>query len=67
VPQLPSPVQVINLVHDEVDLLVTKETLEGTVKIVTAAFKDVFMKFYPESPLPPSIKFSSGPSWGELE
>src|SRR5260221_7632584 len=67
VPQLPAEVQVINLVHDEVDLLVRKETLVLTVELITKAFRDVFAKFYPESPLAPTIKFSSGPSWGELQ
>lgn len=64
-PQLPSPVQIINLVHDEVDALVTKETLDRTIELITKAFRDVFAKFYPESPLVPKIKFTSGPSWGE--
>ena len=66
-PQLPSGVEVINLVHDEVDLLVTKENLGQTMELITTAFREVFIKFYPESPLAPSIKFSVGPSWGELE
>jgi DNA polymerase-1 len=65
-PQLSSEAQVINLVHDEVDLLVTKETLNRTVKLIATAFRETFAKFYPESPLLPSIKFSAGPSWGEL-
>src|SRR5260221_2081210 len=66
-PQLPPEVQTINLVHDEVDLLVTKETLDRTIGLISKAFRDVFAQFYPESPLGPTIKFSAGPSWAELE
>jgi DNA polymerase I-like protein with 3'-5' exonuclease and polymerase domains len=64
-PQLPAGVEIVNLVHDEVDALVTEETLRPTVEIITHAFQETFARFYSVSPLTPKIKFSCGPSWGE--
>ena len=66
-PQLPAGVEIVNLVHDEVDALVTKETLRPTVENITRAFQETFARFYPASTLKPKIKFSVGPSWGEVE
>ncbi len=64
VPELPAGVEIVNLVHDEVDALVTPETLTQTVKVIRRAFENAFAQFYGDV-LIPKIKFSSGPSWGE--
>ena len=66
-PQLSAGVEIVNLVHDEVDAIVTKETLRPTVETITRAFQETFARFYPSSILAPKIKFSVGPSWGEVE
>ena len=65
VSQLPAGVEIVNLVHDEVDAIVMEETLRPTVEIITRAFQETFARFYPSSILAPKIKFSVGPSWGE--
>jgi DNA polymerase-1 len=62
---LPEGVEIINLVHDEVDAIVNRETLKATVDVITRAFQETFAGFYPSSELVPKIKFSCGPSWGE--
>ena len=64
-PELPEGVEIVNLVHDEVDAIVTRETLKATVDVITRAFQETFAGFYPSSELVPKIKFSCGPSWGE--
>jgi hypothetical protein len=46
-------------------VIVTKETLPGTVEAIIRAFQETFARFYPVSSLTPKIKFSCGPSWGE--
>jgi DNA polymerase I-like protein with 3'-5' exonuclease and polymerase domains len=66
-PLLPPSVEVINLVHDEVDALVTEATLKPTIKTITRAFQETFAKFYPQTDLVPQIRWSIGPSWGELQ
>jgi DNA polymerase I-like protein with 3'-5' exonuclease and polymerase domains len=63
--KLPAGVEIVNLVHDEVDAIVTQETLQPTIEIITRAFQETFARFYPSSTLKPKIKFSVGPSWGE--
>jgi hypothetical protein len=63
--ELPKGVEIVNLVHDEVDAIVTRETLKATVDVITRAFQETFAGFYPSSELVPKIKFSCGPSWGE--
>ena len=63
--ELPEGVEIVNLVHDEVDAIVTRETLKATVDVITRAFQETFAGFYPSSELVPKIKFSCGPSWGE--
>ena len=63
--QLPEGVEIVNLVHDEVDAIVTRETLKATLDVITRAFQETFAGFYPSSELVPKIKFSCGPSWGE--
>ena len=50
-PQLPAGVEIVNLVHDEVDAIVTEETLRPTVEIITRAFQETFARFYPSSTL----------------
>ena len=37
-PQLPKGVEIVNLVHDEVDAIVTAETLQATVEVITKGF-----------------------------
>ena len=66
-PELPEGVEIVNLVHDEVDAIVTGETLQPTVDAITKAFRETFAGFYPSAELTPKIKFSCGQSWGELE
>ena len=63
--ELPEGVQIVNLVHDEVDAIVTGERLKATADVITRAFQETFAGFYPSSKLAPEIKFSCGPSWGE--
>ena len=57
--------EIVNRVHDEVDAIVTRETLKATVDVITRTFEETFAGFYPSSELVPNIKFSCGPSWGE--
>jgi DNA polymerase I-like protein with 3'-5' exonuclease and polymerase domains len=64
-PQLSQKVEIANIIHDEVSAIVTEETLQPTVEIITRAFQETFARFYPSSSLKPKIKFSVGPSWGE--
>jgi hypothetical protein len=45
--ELPEGVEIVNLVHDEVDAIVTRETLEATVDLITRAFQKTFAEFYP--------------------
>ena len=61
----PEGVEIVNLVHDEVDAIVTGERLKATADVITRAFQETFAGFYPSSKLAPEIKFSCGPSWGE--
>jgi hypothetical protein len=58
--ELPEGVEIV----DEVDAIVTRETLKATVDVITRAFQETFAGFYPSSELVPKIKFSCGPSWG---
>ena len=63
--ELPEGVEIVNLVHDEVDAVVARERLMATVDAITRTFQETFAGFYPSSELVPKIKFSYGPSWGE--
>lgn len=63
--ELPEGVEIVNLVHDDVDAIVTRETLKAALDVITRAFQETFAGFYPSSELVPKIKFSCGPSWGE--
>jgi DNA polymerase I len=65
-PKLPAGVQVVNLVHDEADLIVTPETLHPTVAVIRSAFQQGFAELYGDV-LIPQIKFSMGQNWGELQ
>ena len=49
--ELPEGVEIVNLVHDEVDAIVTRETLKATVDVITRAFQETFAGFYPSSEL----------------
>jgi DNA polymerase I len=64
--KLPAGVQVVNLVHDEADLIVTPETLHPTVAVIRSAFQQGFAELYGDV-LIPQIKFSMGQNWGELQ
>ena len=64
-PELPEGVEVVNLVHDEVDAIVTREKLKATVDVIARGFEETFAGFYPSPEIMPKIKFSCGPSWGE--
>jgi DNA polymerase-1 len=64
---LPSGVKVVNLVHDEVDLIIpTRQALLPTAKVIQAAFREAFTELY-GGVVSPNIHFSCGPSWGETE
>ena len=65
-PKLPKEVEVVNLVHDEVDAIVTPETLPIAVEVIGNAFREAFAELYGNT-LVPNIKFSKGPGWGELQ
>ena len=65
-PRLPAGVEVVNLVHDEVDAIVTRETLQPTVEVIRCAFQEAFAELYGDV-LIPQIKFSVGQNWGELQ
>jgi DNA polymerase I-like protein with 3'-5' exonuclease and polymerase domains len=66
-PALPSGVEVVNLVHDEVDaILPTSEVLRPTAQVIRAAFREAFSELYGTA-LSPNIHFSAGQSWGETE
>ena len=66
-PKLPAGVQVVNLVHDEVDaILPSRDLLKPTIEIIRNAFCEAFSELYGDI-LIPSIKFSIGQNWGELK
>ena len=65
-PRLPAGVEVVNLVHDEVDAVVTNETRPIAVEVIGNAFREAFAELYGNT-LVPNIKFSKGPGWGELQ
>ena len=65
--RLPDGLEVINLVHDEVDLILpTDLALFPTVKVIRSTFQEAFAELY-GTELVPQIKFSVGPSWGETK
>jgi DNA polymerase-1 len=66
VPKLPPDVQVVNLVHDEADLIVTKETLYPTVEVLHSAFRQAFSELFGDT-LSPRMEFYTGQNWGELK
>jgi DNA polymerase I-like protein with 3'-5' exonuclease and polymerase domains len=45
-PKLPAGVQIVNLVHDEVDAVVTAATAELAKQIITAAFEESFAELF---------------------
>jgi DNA polymerase-1 len=65
-PRLPLEVEVINLVHDEVDLIVTEPTLVPSIKVVGAGFDAAFRELYGNK-LKVKLAFSYGQSWGETK
>jgi DNA polymerase I-like protein with 3'-5' exonuclease and polymerase domains len=65
--RLPDGVEVINLVHDEVDLILPSDSvLHPTSRVIRSAFEEAFAELYGTA-LVPQIKFSVGPSWGETK
>jgi hypothetical protein len=38
--ELPEGVEIVNLVYDEVDAIVTRETLKATLDVITRAFQE---------------------------
>jgi DNA polymerase I len=65
-PLLDPSVEIVNLVHDESDLIVTQDTLQPTIHIVRKAYQDAFLELYGDI-LIPKINFSLGQSWGETQ
>jgi DNA polymerase-1 len=65
-PRLPAGVETINLVHDEVDLLVTSETLPKTVQEVGKAFDKAFRELY-GTQLKVKLDYRVGSSWANGE
>jgi DNA polymerase-1 len=63
-PRLVAPVQIVNLVHDEIDLLVTEETAHTTIALVTAAFEESFTELF-GSRLKAKLEHSIGKSWAK--
>jgi DNA polymerase-1 len=45
-PRLPTPAEIVNLVHDEVNLLVTQESAEDSIAIITTAFQESFAELF---------------------
>ena len=65
--RLPDGVEVVNLVHDEVDLILPSDSvLHPTSRVIRSAFEEAFAELY-GTELVPQIKFSVGPSWGETK
>jgi DNA polymerase-1 len=62
---LPPGVEICNLVHDEIDaILIDPGLVEPVTEIIRSTFRKAFAELYGLI-LVPSIKFSTGPSWGE--
>jgi DNA polymerase-1 len=61
-PSLTSPV--VNLVHDEIDALVTEDTARHTVQTIADAFRVSFLELFGDQ-LKVELEYSIGPSWGE--
>ena len=61
-PDLLPPTQIVNLVHDEIDLLVTGETKDPTIASVTAAFDESFTELFGDR-LKVKLEHSIGRSW----
>jgi DNA polymerase-1 len=65
-PTLPTSVELVNLVHDEIDLLVPLG-LEHTVRSLTdAAFRRAFNELYHNrTTVPVKVEHKLGPAWGQ--
>ena len=57
-------VEIVNLVHDEVDLIVPSGLELETKQIVTQGFQEAFRSLYGDR-LPIRMKHTIGPSWAE--
>jgi DNA polymerase I-like protein with 3'-5' exonuclease and polymerase domains len=64
VPRLPGEGELINLVHDEVDLLVPRGRELETKQIVTQGFQQSFRSLYGDR-LPIRMEHKIGASWAE--
>jgi DNA polymerase-1 len=63
-PLLIPPSLVVNLVHDEIDALVTEDTARHTVQTIADAFRVSFSELFGDQ-LKVKLEYSIGPSWGE--
>ena len=64
IPRLPAEVGIVNLVHDEVDLLVPRGLGLEAKQIVTRGFQEAFRSLYGDQ-LPIRMEHTIGPSWAE--
>jgi DNA polymerase I-like protein with 3'-5' exonuclease and polymerase domains len=63
-PRLPDGVQLLNLVHDEVNILATKDLLLPTYQIIAEGFDTIFRQFYGNQ-LPVKVSGYAGTSWAD--
>ena len=64
IPRLPAEVEIVNLVHDEVDLIVPSGLELEAKQIVTQGFQKAFRSLYGDQ-LPIRMEHMIGPSWAE--
>jgi DNA polymerase-1 len=64
IPRLPAKVEIVNLVHDEVDLIVPNGLELEAKQIVTQGFQEAFRSLYGDQ-LPIRMEHAIGPSWAE--
>jgi DNA polymerase I-like protein with 3'-5' exonuclease and polymerase domains len=63
-PRLPERVEIINCVHDEVDLLVPVGKEQEVKRIITEGFQEAFQELYGNQ-LPIQMKHYTGPNWAQ--
>jgi DNA polymerase I-like protein with 3'-5' exonuclease and polymerase domains len=63
-PQLLDGVELLNLVHDEVNALATKDLLLPTYQIIAKGFDTIFRQFYGDR-LPVKVSGYAGRSWAD--
>jgi DNA polymerase I-like protein with 3'-5' exonuclease and polymerase domains len=59
-------VEIVNLVHDEVDLLVPVSLIEIIKQLVTTGFEEAFRELFGDR-MTVKIDHKTGPSWGETK